>query len=360
MSKLLMTVYNDITNDARVLRAAKALASEYEVYLFAVGTVDIAGVTSIPVDGVEKIGGITAYTKYIRGILKITKMLHPDIVYGHDIFSAIPLNILRNTRRKCKYIYDAHELFTIEKGHKYSLSDRMQYSAESKIIRHADLTICAEAQRSKIMVQYHNLRRAPLVIRNISYLPEGDANSFINNNSDFFAKKAISVVYAGGLLKGRKLELLVEAINKFGNGYKLMLIGNGPAWGSLSDQIKKYNNPNIRLCAAVPYTSLGAILSKFDIGYLFYGTDSLNNLYCAPNKIYEYASVGLPILANENPTVKGIISSFGIGVCDNDICSGLKELSAKFDQCRDNMKHFIANNSYDSEMEYLCSAVKTL
>lgn len=360
MRKLLMTVYSDIKNDARVIRSAEALATEFDVYLYTVGTVDIPKVTCISVEGIDTVGGISAYIKYIRGVLQTTQKLRPDIIYGHDIFSAFPLRILYTVYSNCKYIYDAHELFTVEKGKKYSAVDRILYWSEGSMIRRADLTVCAEEQRAKYMVKYHNLQKEPLVIRNISYLSEGNADEFLRVNSDFFAKEAIGIVYAGGLLYGRKLEKLVDAVEQLGERYKLMLVGNGPAKESLEKQISQCRNANIRLCGAVPYRSLGAVLAKFDLGYLYYGTDSLNNLYCAPNKIYEYASVGLPILANENPTVESIVSSCGLGVCDNDIAHGLEVLSESYDLCREHMKTFIEANTLENEMKCLCSAVGML
>lgn len=360
MRKLLMTVYNDIRNDARVIRAAKALAEKYELYLYAVNTVDITGVTCIAADGIETIGGVSAYLRYIFGLLRTAKKLHPDLIYGHDIFSAVPLNILQRTRRNCRYIYDAHELFAIEPGRKYSLIEKLQYYAEDWAIRHAALTICAEKRRGEYMVHYHKLEQPPLVIQNISYLPEGEADAFFKDNADFFSVDAFGVVYAGGLLPGRKLEMLISAVSQLGKKYKLMLIGNGPARASLETQIRQCNHPNIRLCAAVPYQSLRAILSQFDIGYLYYSTDSLNNLYCAPNKIYEYASVGLPVLANENPTVSEIISSAGIGICDNEISRGLKKLIECYDYCCGNINAFLSENSVDMEMEKLRHAIDAL
>lgn len=360
MKKLLMTVYNNIQNDARVLRAAEALCGEFELYLYAVGSVERAGIKCIPVDGVEKIGGAQAYLRYVRGVLKTARELRPDIIYGHDIFSALPLDLLRRTNKTCKYIYDAHELFTKEKGRSYGLVDRLQYACEGKMIRCADLTVCAEKQRAAYMKDYHGLKKEPLVIRNISYLPVGNADTFLQENADFFEKKALGIVYAGGLLAGRRLERLVEAVDRLGEGYKLMLIGNGPARDMLAAEIEKRGNPNLRISPAVPYAELGAILSHFDVGYLFYGNDNLNNLYCAPNKIYEYASVGLPILANDNPTVGEIVERAGIGVCDDEIEQGLEKLARTFESCRENMNQFIAENSLESEMQLLRAAVGAL
>lgn len=358
MKKVFMMVYNDITKDARVMRAADALSKKYEVYLYAIGTTDIDGVKCIPVKKCSAIGGVKAYAKFIAGAIKEVLRLKPDLVYGHDIFSAIPLVFLKKIfYKKPKFIYDAHELFIFEENKKYGFFDRLQYKYEGKAIKIADAVICAEGQRAEKMVEYHGLKKTPLVIRNISYLTLSDDNSFKEEHSDFFEIPATSVVYAGGMLAGRQLDKLVCAVNEAGKSFKLMLIGDGPAYNSLSNQIKELKNENIRICKALPYAKLASALKNFDIGYLYYGTADYNNLYCAPNKIYEYAGIGLPILANENPTVKKIMDESKLGVCTNDFVSGLKKMALEKDNYLENLREFVKSNSLQKEKELLCDIV---
>ena len=221
MKKIFMMVYNDITKDARVMRSAEALSKEYEVYLYAIGTTDIERVTSIPVKNCGTIGGMKAYAKFIIGSIKEVLKIKPDMVYGHDIFSAVPLVFLKKIFfKKCKYLYDAHELFILEENKKYAFFDRLQYKFEGKAIKTADKVFCAEAQRAEKMVEYHGLKETPSVIRNISYLPEVSDDSFKAEHSEFFDIEAKAVVYAGGMLAGRKLDKLVEAFPKItSNGH---------------------------------------------------------------------------------------------------------------------------------------------
>ncbi|MBR4073266.1 MAG: glycosyltransferase [Clostridia bacterium] len=358
MKKVFMMVYNDITKDARVMRSADALSKKYDVYLYAIGKTDLEGVTCIPVKNCSSIGGSKAYAKFILGSIKEVCRLKPDLVYGHDIFSAIPFVLLKKLFYKnSKFIYDAHELFIFEKNKKYGFFDRLQYKYEAKAIKKADKVICAESQRAQKMVEYHDLKETPTVIKNISYLAETEDDSFKKEYLEFFDIPATSVVYAGGMLAGRQLDKLVEAVNNAGTEYKLMLIGDGPAYNSLYRQIDSLGNKNIRICKALPYAKLSGALKNFDIGYLYYGTSDLNNLYCAPNKIYEYAGIGLPILANENPTVKKIITESNLGVCTDDFLFGLKKMSEEKENYADYLMEFVKNNSVKSEKELLVNVV---
>lgn len=361
MKKIFMMVYSEIKKDARVMRAADALCQYYDVYIYACGEINKEKITSIPIKNCPSLDGYSTYIKFILGAISECCRIKPDIVYGHDIFSAIPMEVLRFIfGKKCKYIYDAHELFMFQDEQKYSLADRIQYYYEHLSIKKSDLVFCAEEKRAEIMVDYHKINKKPIVIRNISYLPNTADNEFKEKYKAFFEIPAFSIVYAGGLLFGRKLDLLIDAVNQAGFEYKLMLIGDGPAFKSLSEQIEKYQNPNIRVSSGLPYEKLKSALELFDVGYLYYNTTDLNNRYCAPNKIYEYAGIGLPILGNDNPTVKEIVHNNEIGICTDDIIEGILTLKRNQKVYKSNASRFVEQNTLEKEMNYLVEAVRSV
>ena len=113
--KLIMYVYGDITTDARVNRAATALANKYDVCLLSTNfgkDVKDSNYKNILIGN----GGIgmrnllmNSYEAY-----KIVKHEKPSIVYCHDYYSAI-LAFMLKSRKYCKHIvYDAHELIIPE------------------------------------------------------------------------------------------------------------------------------------------------------------------------------------------------------------------------------------------------------
>lgn len=358
-----MIVYNKIENDARVQRAAVSLSDNYVVNLFSVGKLDNPNVKSIPSKSCESLGGISTYIKFVIECIINAIKYKPDIIYAHDIFSALPLILLKFLRVANIYIYDAHELFIKQKSIKLRFYDNLLYSIEGRAIKSSDLVICAHEKRSEIMKSYHQLSTSPVVIRNISYF------TGINNQipqevfeqcKDFFDIPAFFVVYAGGMLYGRKLELLIDAIDKLGPEYKLLLVGNGPAYESLKEKIDCLNNLNIKIITAVPYANLASILKKADAGYMFYPTDTINNLYCAPNKIFEYASVGLPIISNLNPNVKQDIDQSNIGCCDNNLVDAINYVKNNKKVLKKNIDSFIESNNVNDEMDKLNKAIKLI
>jgi len=45
--------------------------------------------------------------------------------------------------------------------------------------------------------------------------------------------------------------------------------------------------------------------------------DSINYKYCNPSKVYDYLSVGLPIISSDNPSMISLIQENKAGVCCN-------------------------------------------
>ena len=83
----------------------------------------------------------------------------------------------------------------------------------------------------------------------------------------------------------------------------------------------------------------------------------LNALYCAPNKIYEYTGLGLPVLTNDIPGLHNLVHSYECGLSiDMDdtetISESLSELFNNYDKYQKgadsfyesvNVKKLIAN-----------------
>lgn len=361
MKSIFMMVYNEISNDARVLRAARGLSGRFDVTLLAVGTLEETPIRFVPVENCTRIGGLRNYFRFTISAVRNGLKSHADIIYGHDIFSALPLLILRLFRRKARYVYDAHELFLPEPGKKFSSDDHLLYHWDAQVIHKCDLLVCAEENRGRIMWEHYGLKKAPLVIPNISYLRLSDRplpDDLRRTLDQYAAIPAYSMVYAGGLLPDRRLDELVQAVDRLGRTYKLLLIGKGPSYDSLRELIVQTGNPQIMLLPAVSYHYLANVLKTADVGYMYYATDTLNNLYCAPNKICEYASIGLPILCNDNPSVRAILDHYTIGYCSDNIETALPYVQEHADEMRRNTAVFIRENSLEIQMQKLADAVE--
>ena len=359
-----MYVYNDITTDARVQRAANALADSNELTLISTQKgkqVSSSRYNDVLVGG--KHHGLLGILETIWSAIKIIRNQQPDIVYCHDYYSAILAYYLLKTHYSGKIVYDAHELMIPDE----KIKDKRQaffYWFEKKVVNRVGMIICASEQRGRLMKEHYGLSDIPLVIPNISQLQinddDADTRSLLLSLQSFFSDPKPTVVYAGVVSGDRHIdELLVSAI-AMADKCKLLIVGNGYALSSLQTKATEHPELHSTFTGAIPYKCLGSVLSRCDIGFVYYPVDTLNNIYCASNKIYEYASVGLPMLANENPTVKEVLDKTHIGISTSDLTGGLQLLLNDFVAYKASCVRFTQENLWESEVKKLHQAIENL
>ena len=358
-----MYVYGDISSDARVQRAANALNDSYEVTV-------ISQQTNKQPQGYNfnniQIGSPNnSLTSYFRSILlaySIIKKERPYIVYGHDYYSALLLKLLIKRKFCHLIIYDAHELYIPEKGKPLSRRANFFYRIEKSIVNKVNLLICANKQRGVIMKEHYNLLTSPVIIRNISILSikKDDAtNRLLDSLAPFFSKEGKTIVYAGVVTKNRQVHRLFEAVERQFPKYKLLVVGDGDALPLLKERAAA-STITTHFTGKIPYSSLGTVLSKCDLGYIFYATNNINNKYCASNKIFEYASIGLPIIANDNPTIKEDLNKYQIGICSDNIEDCLEQMSGKEELFKQNCAVFCSENNWEEEKRKLIESINGL
>lgn len=357
-----MYVYGDIITDGRVNRAANALSDDYEVTVISTNygkPVDDDKFRNVLIGNLK--GGVAGLLKNINSAFRLISRAKPSIVYCHDYYSAILAWLLLHLRRKIKVVYDAHELIISEKGYK----DRRQnffYWFEKHVVRKVDLLICAKEERGNLMMSHYHLAQMPLVIKNISKLEIDDfsASGLLNELSDFFAIEKKTIVYAGVLSSGRGVDTLIDAVYQNRTTCKLLVIGGGPKREDLQKKAAMMEGLDYSFTGKIPYKFLGSLLSRCDVGYVHYPNDTLNNIYCASNKVYEYASVALPIVANTNPTIKCELSNNGIGISSENLSDALKTVLGDLPLYRDNCKRYSVCNPWENEAVKLLRAVDSL
>lgn len=357
-----MYVYGDIMTDARVQRCAIALSKIYSVTVISASSSKV--VQSVPYKNIivgNKWQGLYSYLKSLFQTIQIVRTEKPDILYGQDYYSALLLKFFIGNSNIHKIVYDAHELIIPEKGKVLGLRMLLFYLIEKSIIKKVNIVIAASKERATLMKEHYHLDTVPHYIQNISQL-RIDFNSIpanlISPLRDFFSKPGNTIVYAGVVTKSRKLKDLVKTVSNLAPRNKLLIIGNGDALDDIKS-IAAENDAMVYLfTGTVPYMALGAILSHCDIGIIYYPTDTLNNINCASNKLYEYASVCLPILSNNNPTIKNYLDKFQIGIANDDFNLGLQQMDNKLKIFKKNMATFNLLNTWKSEEEKLIELIK--
>jgi len=69
----------------------------------------------------------------------------------------------------------------------------------------------------------------------------------------------------------------------------------------------------LHCCELLPLEELKSVLRHCHLGVITYGMKGLNNQYCAPNKLFEYAQSFLPMLTTAQETFKQVFKEHPIG-----------------------------------------------
>ncbi|MBI3447047.1 MAG: glycosyltransferase [Magnetospirillum sp.] len=359
MSLVAMPVFNEIDFDGRVERCAAALGERRRVVVYALDSgkpYTPAGFEAVRLN-VPGLGRLRILRPFLfwLGFLWWAIRKRPDVIHAHDYYMAFP-GWLAARLVGAAFVYDAHELLVPRPGERLRLSERIYYRLEALVVGRAEAVIAANAKRAEIMAEHYHLTSVPLVVRNIPR-PEAEPD-------DCAAAAGVPglppkrpggfrLIYQGYLAERFHLDRYVRAVAELGEDFELVMCGPGPASEALAAQAARDCAGRVHLLGRVPRRFLKAILRSGDAGIIVYGSDSLNEIHCAPNKVFEYAMAGLPSIANGNPGLREIIEEGGIGIADDDALAAIRAMAKGLDEFRAVLPLFLERNSWDGECAVL-------
>ncbi len=185
--------------------------------------------------------------------------------------------------------------------------------------RHAYKVVVPEINRAHITKTWWKLEETPSVLPNKPYsltipaIPP-EAQKYM---ADMEREERKILLYQGVFYKDRNLEPVARAVTELKNDYCLYIMGR-------DTDIRRTlcrDYPEIKY---VPFFDPPAhllITQRANVGLLpyipskSYHFSELNALYCAPNKIFEYAAFGLPMLGSDVPGLFIPFERYNMGVC---------------------------------------------
>lgn len=283
----------------------------------------------------NRIGSIVTMLKYMREISKIIKKVDNDtLLWFGNCESFITITKLLKNR---KYVLSVLELDDY---------DSLYGKNIRKVIHSAKAVLCCEKHRAAIMKVYYGLDKEPYVLPNKPYeLKNEEAERCVlpletQEKIERLQDKFI-VLYQGIITPDRPLDKIAKALSNIGDENIVFTI-----MGQASEEYKKelslyYNH--IEFMGYIPSPQHLEVTKIANVGIANYDYSCLNNLFCAPNKIYEYAKFGLPMLTSQNIGLTETVGRFGAAECVdfNDV----KQIEIGIKKIKDNYNSYV-NNAY--------------
>lgn len=283
--------------------------------------------------------GLFRYTKEISVILK--KIPKDEVLWFGNCESLLTVSHLVKGR---KFVMSVLEWYDV--GTNY-------YRLIRKCIGSAAAVICCEKHRAAMMRCVYHLDKTPIVMPNKPYDDGEDTVSLpetvLSLPREIDGK--FTILYQGMIAGDRPLDKIAEAVQKLHDPDMVFLV-----MGKKSPEMEEKLNgicSQIRFVDFIPAPQHLAVTKLAQVGVANYDQSCLNNVFCAPNKIFEYAKFGIPMICSENPGLSETVGAANAGKCldfsDADrLADALREIKnhyAEYSACAKEFYDAVDNKS---------------
>jgi len=305
-----------------------------------------------------------------RTVIQVARRERPMIVIAENYFTTLPGWI---SARCCgsKLIYDAYELIIPDNTYRMSKRDRFWYMLERWVIHRADLVIAANEERAHLMAEHYNLNQTPVVMRNIpAFRKPAISKEDVLHRFPMLSRSRsdeVLVIYQGDVSLSRGIGRFVKAFSYLGPEYRIVIVGGGQDLERIKELGQSLESEGrLVTLGRVEHKALPAITAIADVGIVTYPFQGLNNIYCASNKIFEYAQAGLPVVATDQPPLRRLVENYGIGklIGEHDgaekVANAIREVAENKNEYVKNLGRLLDDYCFENEAKRVRVAIDNI
>lgn len=249
---------------------------------------------------------------YTRLFLATALRYVPRVFVAHDL-PMLPVAAKAAKACGAQLVYDSHELYSEQEFSEHERSKWAQI--EARYIGACDVVVTVNPLIAAELKRRYALSEVQ-VIYNAERTSRARAESRRLHEIFGLSVDKKILLMQGGLSAGRNLEVLVGAMRHVQNPFVLLVVLGD---GLLSHRLQKLAQQEgllgrVYFHAAVPQNALLELTAAADAGVIPYQATCLNNLYCTPNKLFEFIAAGLPILGTDLPEIRKFVQEQDIGL----------------------------------------------
>ncbi len=370
VKRIIISVSNDLSTDQRVRKQCASLADAgFELLL-----IGRMLKTSLAIDrpyAVKRLRLLFNSSALFYANLNIRLFFEllfkkVDLLYANDL-DTLPANSLVAWIRQKPLVYDSHEFFTeVPEIQGSRIKKGVWKWLEKHSVARADLVITVNKSIADLLQKTYRLEQV-LVTRNI---PSGKIilEKVTRVGLGMPVDTDILILQGAGINLDRGAEELLNALPLLENVH-LYIIGSGDAIPAIKKQIAVQNLArSVTLIGKLPYERLLQYTACADVGLSLDKDTNINYRYSLPNKIFDYAAAGIPMVVTDLPEVSRVVRDADIGkvtpsYTPESIAKTIKEvleLKANGYDYAGNTERFLKTVSWEREYAETIAAIKNL
>lgn len=248
---------------------------------------------------------LTWYGRAFKALLRV----RPNCINAHSL-PVLPLCAVAKIITGARLVYDTHELETEVMRSKGLLRVLYKFT-EAAFIGFCDEISVVNAEIADWYKRRYGFERV-WVVENVPEIKEvPPERSGALRSALCIAEQDLIFLYQGLLSDGRGLRKLLNVFRDVPKDRHLVVMGYGP----LAQEIKKASAElaNVHYHDAVPVDQLPAFTVDADVGFSLIENACQSYYLSLPNKVFEYMSCGVPVIASDFPVTKRVLESKACG-----------------------------------------------
>ncbi len=332
--KILHLTHTDVRVDSRILKELGALEAAGLYELHAIGMAEHGSGGGVDFLHSARVLSMRSFFRSLRWLPSTLRhvliyleilfrvsaagfFVRPQLVHCHDT-PLLPVAVFLAWLCRAKVIYDAHELES-EKNGQTALVSRVTYLMEKASWGGVDGLVTVSGSIMRWYESRFAKRESELVLNSpviaATTLADGQMERRFHRKYGI-PDECLVFVYLGLFVPGRGVEKLLQVFSAQDVQAHIVFVGRGPLREMIEHCAK--DNQRLHVHDAVPHDQVVSLVKSADYGVCLVERVSLSDYYSLPNKLFEYAFAGVPVLASDFPDMQELVERFGLGTCTAD------------------------------------------
>lgn len=269
----------------------------------------------------------------------------------HDMQQYLNILVTRMLFRnwKGKVIWDMHEL-----PHPIFFKHWIFRAFMNKVLRSVDLLVYTNSERRKLTLEKFCYEEHLSFILN-NY-PDKEFNFSQHQKLPFEVNSWLDgekyILWLGGGSEARNFGNFLDVYNsEFKAMFKLIILGRVESdFAHICNKLVLENRVKISF---VKQSELINYIDNSFFSVVLYKDNTMNNLYCEPNRLYQLLNRGIPVIVGNNPTLADVLEGRNFGIVLSDDGSQREVLNDAFKKMIENREIFYETLKFNNEKQML-------